>query len=393
MAECMGDLPSGWWHDPRILQHEYLVHGSIRQISYAHPDGPGERWLKEIWHRMGLPPLKRGGPRAKVQTTHDDNWLLTALQQRKEVGTVEELADQCDVSPRRVRDATLRLRATGHNIAITETEAVVVEKVPPKRENLHKTLFDGDLLRRGVVSDTHLGSNQCAVNELRLAYEMFADAGIEEVWHTGDIGTGLNVYRGQHAETMVHTLDEQIDYICDEYPQHDGIVTRVISGNHDFGGDASAVGLDVAAAVAARRPDIEWLGAYEAWLELRPDTNKWVHLLHGAGGMSYSWSYKAQKMVDNYPSGRKPSVLIPGHWHVRGNIRQREVEVLWPGCFEWQSAYMARLGLHGTVGFHIIEMVVADDGSVVRWRPEWFPFYAGRHTVRKRRAKQEPVAA
>lgn len=103
-----------------------------------------------------------------------------------------------------------------------------------------------------------------------------------------------------------------------------------------------------------------------------------MHLLHGKGGMSYAYSYKAQKLVDGYPGGRKPAILIPGHWHVRGNIRARDVEVLWPGCFEWQSTFLKRLGLHPAVGFHVLEFTVGDDGSVVKWQPTWHPFYAGR---------------
>lgn len=392
MAECLGDkIPDYFWRDKEILRNEYHAHGdSIRAVVHAHHGT--DRNLLTWWSKHGLPPLRRGGRVEPVIVSTDDQWLLSVLQDRRGEATVEEVADQADVSPRRVREAAARLRDAGHRVEIGEGEAVVIEKVPPKRENLHTALFDGDTLRVGVVSDTHIGSKEQALNELHLCYDIFEREGITEVWHAGDWGCGIGVYRGQHAEAYVHTLDEQIDCLEDNYPRRDGIVTRGIGGNHDLAGDAAAVGLDITAALASRRPDIDYLGTYEAWIELRPGTGKWVHLMHGAGGMSYSWSYKAQKLVDNYPGGRKPAVLIPGHWHVRGNVRARDVEVLWPGCFEWQSAYMARLGLHGTVGFHILEMTVADDGSVVRFAPEWFPFYQGRHVVPVRKRRREAAA-
>jgi len=94
--------------------------------------------------------------------------------------------------------------------------------------------------------------------------------------------------------------------------------------------------------------------------------------------MSYAYSYKAQKLVDGYPGGRKPAILIPGHWHVRAAFESRSVQVLFPGCFEWQSQFMQRLGLHPAVGFHLLEVTVGADGSVVQFLPRWFKFYEGR---------------
>jgi hypothetical protein len=94
--------------------------------------------------------------------------------------------------------------------------------------------------------------------------------------------------------------------------------------------------------------------------------------------MSYAYSYKAQKLVDGYPSGRKPAILHPGHWHVEGTIQARSVRVTWPSCFEFQSVFMRRLGLHPVVGFHVIEATVANDGSIVQYLPRDIRFFEGR---------------
>lgn len=49
------------------------------------------------------------------------------------------------------------------------------------------------------------------------------------------------------------------------------------------------------------------------------------------------------------------------------------------GCFEGATSFGQRLGLSDpAVGFHIVEMTVADDGSVVKWNAEWFKFWPGR---------------
>lgn len=390
---CLGEqLPPRWYRFTgacpcgrahTVLEHEFEAHGRNR-VDTARAHGVKPDTVAQGWKSLGLPKLPPGPkPTPTAVSARDDRgdrWLLDALKKLGDDATVEQIANHADVSPKRVQDAAERLGHAGFRVA-EGAGRIVLERVPPERENLHKlssALFDGDRLRVGVVSDTHLGANEEALGELHLAYDIFEREGITEVWHAGDWGTGVGMFKTHHAEAKVHTAEEQVEYLVEHYPQRKKIRTRGISGNHDLEGDFGKLGFDPVRAFAARRDDIDYLGEYSAWLEIREGTGSWVHLLHGAGGMSYAYSYKAQKLVDGYPSGRKPAALIVGHWHVRGNIRARDVEVMWPGCFEWQSRFLKRLGLHPAVGFHILEATVADDGSIVRWRPEWFPFYAGR---------------
>jgi hypothetical protein len=49
------------------------------------------------------------------------------------------------------------------------------------------------------------------------------------------------------------------------------------------------------------------------------------------------------------------------------------------GCFEGGGSFGARLGMSDpAVGFHIVSMRVADDGSVVKFNAEWLRFWPGR---------------
>jgi hypothetical protein len=162
----------------------------------------------------------------------------------------------------------------------------------------------------------------------------------------------------------------------DHYPHREGITTRGITGNHDIEGEFGKLGANPVVAFSNQRDDIEFLGDFSAWVEL--PNGAWAHLLHGKGGMSYAYSYKAQKLVDGYPSGRKPALLCVGHWHVHGTIEARAVQVVFPGCFEWASPFMERLGLAPAVGFHILHLTLGEDGSLVKFMPEWFRFHEGR---------------
>jgi predicted phosphodiesterase len=378
-----------WWRDRDRLVAEYQEHGTLTAVSVAH--NIGLRTLTTWWSRHGLPKLMPGPSRAAVEMSsvseapgdlaaagpdEIDEWLRGRLATVKDGTTVEQLADEADVPPRRIRESLARLGESGYRVSAADEGHVHLERVVPSKENVHLGLLEGDSLRVGVVSDTHVGSRECAYEALELAYDWFAKEGIVEVWHTGDFGDGRGIYRGQASEVEHRTLDEQVQLLVDRYPRREGIRTRGIGGNHDLEGDAAAVGLDITAAFAARRDDVDYLGPYGSWLEAHGGA--FVHLLHGRGGMTYAYSYKAQKLVDGYPGGRKPAVLICGHWHVRGSFEARGVQVLFPGCTQWQSKFMERLGLQPAVGFHLLEMTLGDDGSLVQFSPRWFRVWEGR---------------
>lgn len=395
MAECLGKkLPDKWYRhrgpcpcgkNHTVMEHEIDAHGDVKHAAIAHNVVPNT--AHQGYQSLGLP-RRPPGPKAKAVLTStgtdDDARVLDLLKRAKQrKADVNDIADQLDLSPRRIRESIDRLRAGGFRIG--DTGGVSIEKVAPTNEQKIRTvtpeLFDGKILRVGVVSDTHLGAHEQALDELHCAYDVFAAEGIREVWHAGDWGTGVELFRTHHSEAHVHTGPEQVEYLVKNYPQRKKITTRGISGNHDLEGAFGKIGFDPVQAFAQQRPDIDYLGPYGAYLELRENTGSYVHLLHGNGGMSYAVSYKAQKLVDGYPAARKPNALIVGHWHVRGEFTARNVNVLFPGCFEWQSRFMQRLGLQPAVGFHILELTVADDGSIVRWRPEWRPFFPGRKVL------------
>lgn len=358
-----------------VARHLGLSRGTYQSHRQRDPERYKRTTAASARHYGRLKAVEREERAAPVDDLRERVYEL--VRRKKRIST-EEVADQLDVSPRRVRDCLASLRVDGYRVP-EDGGVIELSTVLPDQQNLHKldkALLDGDELTIGVVSDTHLSSNEQALEELHLAYDHFAERGIREVWHAGDFTCGTGIFRGQSAEIFNHTFERQVDYLTENYPKRDGIITRGISGNHDIEGDFGKAGANPVVALANKRPDIEYLGDYSAWIEL--PNNAWVHLLHPKGGMSYSFSYKAQKLVDGYPAGRKPAILIPGHWHVKGNINARSVEVLWPGCFEWRSKFLERLGLHPKVGFHVLTVRLADDGSLVRFLPEWLSFYQGR---------------
>lgn len=299
-------------------------------------------------------------------------------QKRNARLSVFDVADGMDLPPSRVREALAYLRDRGIRVP-EEAESdgnVALQRVVPDKTRVHPSLLEGDELTVGLVSDTHLSSNEEALGELELAYDVFAARGITEVWHPGDWVCGRGIFRTQDSEIKNHTFESQVDYAVEHYPRREGITTVGIGGNHDLEGEFGRIGADPVEAIARRREDIRNAGAYSAYLEL--PNGAFVHLLHGKGGMAYAYSYKAQKLVDGYPPGRKPALLCVGHWHVAGWLLQRGVNVIFPGCFEFKSPFLERLGLSPAVGFWILNLTLGEDGSLVKFVPEWHVFHEGR---------------
>ena len=384
MPEREAELAGAWWRDEKQLRRAIGVYGD-NNAALAGAGGCSENVIRKWRKRHGVAPsAARGSAERRIFTAApeaDDAWLLTLLKKHGDDAPVDVLADAADVAPHIVREALDRLGRDGYRVA-EESGRVVLTRIVPENTLITPALFDGKDLKVGVVSDTHLGSNEEALEELHAAYDVFVQEGITEVWHPGDIQCGVEIFgKKQHTEAKVHTLDDARDYTIANYPERPGITTRLIGGNHDLEGAAGKAGFDIARAVAAQRPDIEYLGPFSAYIRVGGENGALVHLLHGKGGMSYAYSYKAQKIVEGYTGGRKPQALVVGHWHVQGSFCPRSVHVLFPGCFEWQSQFMSRLGLSPWVGFHILEIRVADDGSIVEWTPRAKPFYAGRVKV------------
>lgn len=376
----MANLPDRWWRDPELLAAEVARHPSRAACARAH--GIPNSLLKNAWVDLGLPSLGSGGPPRKPLAVvasgdlHDDAWLLAALKKKGNDATVETLADHADVSPKRVREALERLGHDGYRVA-EENERVVLRKVPPPTENIHRALFAGDDIRFAVISDTHLGSKRERLDELHYAYDVLVDEGITDVYHPGDLVCGMGIFPGQINEIHQHTYDDQVKYAVANYPVRAGVTTRIVSGNHDIEGDFGRMGANPVVAFCNQRDDFEFCGDYQATFELEQGTR--INLLHPKGGMGYAADYKVRKLAEGFESGTKPNVLLVGHFHRRGAFEARGIQALLCGCFEGGGSFGARLGMSDpAVGFHIVTMRVADDGSVVKFNAEWLRFWPGR---------------
>ena len=236
----------------------------------------------------------------------------------------------------------------------------------------HKRFFEGEVVRFGVVSDTHMGSTKERVEEVHEAYAVFKREGIRVVYHAGDLVCGVKVYRGQENETKVWGMTAQADHFIEKFPKIEGITTYFILGNHDLSFLKEA-GADVGHYIADRRPDLVYLDQIQATIEIAPNIK--VMLWHPAGGgASYALSYKGQRMINSLEGGSKPNILISGHYHVSFYMNYRNINFLQTGCFEYQTLFLKALGLMPSCSCWLVTARVNGD-SIVRFQPEEIKWY------------------
>jgi len=226
----------------------------------------------------------------------------------------------------------------------------------------------------GVVSDTHLCDKEARVEEIHDTYRHFQKEGITEVVHAGDVMAGMNVYRGQVNDLLCFGLEDQLNFVEKFYPKIDGITTYFITGNHDLSFKTTA-GANIGQMIQDRRPDLVFLGDYNAQIELN---GVLIELHHGGGGSSYALSYKLQKYMEALIVGQKPQIFILGHYHGYCHVIVRGIHGFLPMCYQGPNDLSTRFKLPNTRGGMILHMEVSDDArnTIVSMKPEQIRYYS-----------------
>lgn len=214
-------------------------------------------------------------------------------------------------------------------------------------------------LKVGILADTHIGSKAAMLDELHEFYDIAKSEGVKIFLHAGDVVDGNKVYKGQEYEQNAISFDEQLELAAERYPQDKHIKTYFIMGNHDYSFYQNQ-GVDFGRHLSSRRPDLIYLGAHSAEVEI--DGIKFF-LWHGAKGRAYAISYRLQKRIEEFPGDSKPHILIAGHYHQLGYIKYRDIHAFHAGSFQWETALSERLGVQPQIGGWILH-IQGNDGKI-----------------------------
>lgn len=250
----------------------------------------------------------------------------------------------------------------------TVKKAVVIQNFIPKvYDENPKT----NIIRFGLIGDTQINSKYAQLTYLHDFYNICSAQGIDTVYHTGDIDDGDQMRIGHQYELYKVGADDHVDEIVSVYPMRTGITTKFITGNHDAS-IYKRCGCDIGKAIAARRPDMEYLGRDCAVVKLTPNCT--LELRHPWDGTSTAISQRIQKMIDTMDSDAKPDILAVGHYHKMEQLLYRGVFAFQTGCFQSATPFTVGKGISVTMGGWIVEVEVDNDGYLQNVKAQFIPY-------------------
>lgn len=334
---------------------------------------------REIGDKLGVTQnaVKKAFSRAKkkAKETDQEPEQTTTSQILKEIHrekTVSELCDLFKISPKVLEAHLIDLEDAGYMIHYTGETVKLSKSVLPSTDTQNCEWKGEKIIRFGAVSDAHLGSICQQLTHLSKMYDTFSHEGIETVYNVGDLSDGFKMRPGHEFELFIHGADAQEDYIIENYPQRPDMKTLFILGNHDASHIKNG-GRDIGRGIALRRPDMKYLGMYNAKIPLTP--NCILELNHPWDGAAYAISYSIQKYMDSMMGGDKPNILLNGHHHKAMYMFYRNIHAFETGCFQAQTSFERgkRIAIH--LGGWIIEVHVHDDGTIWKCQSTFFPIY------------------
>ncbi|MFA5135476.1 MAG: metallophosphoesterase [Patescibacteria group bacterium] len=294
--------------------------------------------------------------------------------------TINELADQFDVSPKTIRSIFESLQGQGYTLALEHDQVISfnsnAENSIENAKEIPDYAGEDGVFCFGAVADTHFGSKYCDEQAFKDYVDYAYSLGVRTILHAGDLMTGLLNHHGMSYEVKLLGFDEQVEHTLNSLPQRESLSYWYIIGNHEQNSWAKSIGYSPGRALERRarelgRTDIHYIGDIQGRVVFGQEEQAIkVELAHPkVSGSTYAISYPVQKWVERMPGGAKPHILLSGHLHNYSIINTRNVVCIQPGCFEHSTPYTKEMGLHPAVGGVIVW--AKRDGVNLWLRSEW----------------------
>lgn len=268
-------------------------------------------------------------------------------------------------------------------VRLAEQRGYVVHKPAPPVEAavLDISRVRGDRVKLGIISDTHIGSKWQQATFLREHARYMAQQGVSAILVPGDVTDGSTaMHPGFEYGLWAHGADSQVDAAVEAFPEV-GVPYYLIGGNHDAS-HYKAAGVDVIAAICARRDDMTYLGPrissrhYAGSIGYLEVGDVLIQLCHPHLGGTRTRSYRLETWIENL-SAPRPKIIAMGNFHKMVDILYRSTWGLLVPSYQAQTSWMASKGIESIVGGAIIEFGSVTKGLApslhVEWLVEWEP--------------------
>lgn len=303
-----------------------------------------------------------------------------------EIGAAELLGITVESLKRRIREAkeldiykesatTIQSKYL-NKILETYSEAELKIIAEGKTQILEKSKkldinFEGNRVKIGVMTDTHIGHQKFYEQRLFAAFEEFKKRKVDFVCHAGDVTEGMS-HRPGHIYELTHLgYDQQKKYAVELFGQWTDSPIYAIDGNHDrwF---LKSNGALIVKDIDRELSNFHFIGHDEGDIKLNDNVS--IRLWHGEDGNSYALSYRVQKILESLQGGDKPSIMFCGHTHKYVKLFERNVHAISIGCLEDQTKWMRGKRLAANPGFGIYDITFNNNG-ITRLNESFYPFY------------------
>lgn len=259
------------------------------------------------------------------------------------------------------------------NYSDREIEAIAKGgRIVPGYSKVPIISFEGQRIRVGAITDTHIGSVDFHEERLYQAFDEFHKEKIDFIVHAGDVLEGMSNRPGHVYELNQIGYAKQKEYAVQCLGQWKDTDIYAISGNHDRWYVKSS-GANALEDISKELPNFHFLGHDEGEISLKGKAV--LDLWHGEDGNSYALSYRLQKILESLTGGQKPNAMIAGHVHKYVNIFERHVLCTSVGCIQSQTRWMRSKRIAAHSGFAVIDYWVNDRG-ICKMTHTWYPFYS-----------------
>jgi predicted phosphodiesterase len=226
----------------------------------------------------------------------------------------------------------------------------------------------------GVISDLHIGNKEFDEGLLVYASQLFTKEKVKKVFNVGDTLDGMSGREGQVYELTYIGFDNQIEYAAKIFNKYlSKFEIYGIDGNHDgWYKKKGDIGVIVGRELEKRVSNYHHLGEMEADVDLGEGVI--MKLFHPNDGTAYATSYKLQKLMESFEGGKKPNILLEGHYHKALYMFNRNIHGLECGTMCGQTQWMRGKKIPAHKGFWIIGIEFSK-GGIGRFAPEFFPAY------------------
>jgi len=269
----------------------------------------------------------------------------------------------------KVRKTTLRtviseLKLQGYDIKEiirgSERRYILVRNADVTTEDYYNIL--GSIKTPCILSSCwHIGSVGFSEQALYQMIEDVENIGIKDVVVVGDVLQGKGVHRLELSDLLVPSIDQQVqlavDYFTD-FPK--GTQFHLTIGNHEqkLKGDVQ-VGYDVLKDISCRLPNVNYYGSTA---KLKVDDDYDALLMHTKGGLTYSASYRLERIWGELIE--RPKLLVAGHLHKLMVLsKPPNNHLMFCGTLQRESSYLLWKGITAQVGWLILHEVTDENIS------------------------------